>query len=411
MYEDDPQDTVFDVLGTAVFGEHPLGRAIIGRAPVIRDTPVEQIARVPRRALRAELDRRRGRRLGRPRRGGRAGRAHARRPARGRERPAARRGARRTRRRRCASRARTPSRCTSASAPSASRAGTSAASRCACSTRSSAGCPRRGCSRPCARSAGSPTPSTRSPASSPTRARSACTSARGRTTWPPRWSVVGAELARLREEPATEEELHRARENVKARVVLAMESSAARMNRLGGSVLYELPLLELDEIMARIDAVELVGPARAGRRAVGAEPPVGGGHRPGRGRVPRRRGGRLSRGHGGRRGMIRVAVAGAAGRLGQTVCAAVEAAEDLELTGRADPALGTPLAAVLGAADVVVDFTRPDTAVANAREAVQAGVHAVVGHDRLRPRGAARGGRGGERRTSSWRRTSRSAPC
>jgi 4-hydroxy-tetrahydrodipicolinate reductase len=77
--------------------------------------------------------------------------------------------------------------------------------------------------------------------------------------------------------------------------------------------------------------------------------------------------------------MIRVAVAGAAGRLGQTVCAAVEAAEDLELTGRADPALDTPLAGVLGDADVVVDFTRPDTAVANAREAVQAGVHAVVG--------------------------------
>jgi len=77
--------------------------------------------------------------------------------------------------------------------------------------------------------------------------------------------------------------------------------------------------------------------------------------------------------------MIRVAVAGAAGRLGQTVCAAVEAAEDLELTGRADPALDTPLADVLADADVLVDFTRPDTAVANAREAVQAGVHAVVG--------------------------------
>src|SRR3984885_9810363 len=44
MYEDDPQDTVFDVLGVAVFGEHPLGRPIIGRAPVIRDTPVETIA-------------------------------------------------------------------------------------------------------------------------------------------------------------------------------------------------------------------------------------------------------------------------------------------------------------------------------------------------------------------------------
>ena len=49
----------------------------------------------------------------------------------------------------------------------------------------------------------------------------------------------------------------RARENVKARVVLALESSAARMNRLGGSVLYGLPLLEVDEVMARIDAVEL----------------------------------------------------------------------------------------------------------------------------------------------------------
>ena len=77
--------------------------------------------------------------------------------------------------------------------------------------------------------------------------------------------------------------------------------------------------------------------------------------------------------------MIRVAVAGAAGRLGQTVCAAVEAAEDLELTGRADPALDTPLASVLGDADVLVDFTRPDTAVGNAREAVEAGVHVVVG--------------------------------
>jgi 4-hydroxy-tetrahydrodipicolinate reductase len=77
--------------------------------------------------------------------------------------------------------------------------------------------------------------------------------------------------------------------------------------------------------------------------------------------------------------MIRVAVAGAAGRLGQTVCAAVEAAEDLELTGRADPALDTALAAVLGNADVLVDFTRPDTAIPNAREAVSAGVHAVVG--------------------------------
>jgi 4-hydroxy-tetrahydrodipicolinate reductase len=78
-------------------------------------------------------------------------------------------------------------------------------------------------------------------------------------------------------------------------------------------------------------------------------------------------------------GVIRVAVAGAAGRMGATVCEAVQGAEDLELTGRADPALGTALPDVLGDADVVVDFTRPDTALENARACVEAGVHVVIG--------------------------------
>jgi 4-hydroxy-tetrahydrodipicolinate reductase len=76
---------------------------------------------------------------------------------------------------------------------------------------------------------------------------------------------------------------------------------------------------------------------------------------------------------------LRVAVAGAAGRMGQAVVAAVDGADDLELTGRADPALGTSLADVLGDADVVVDFTRPDTALANALECLAAGVHVVIG--------------------------------
>jgi 4-hydroxy-tetrahydrodipicolinate reductase len=77
--------------------------------------------------------------------------------------------------------------------------------------------------------------------------------------------------------------------------------------------------------------------------------------------------------------MIRVAVAGAAGRMGQMVCAAVEGAEDMELTGRADPELGTAVADVLGNADVLVDFTRPDQALGNAQEALAAGVHVVIG--------------------------------
>ena len=77
--------------------------------------------------------------------------------------------------------------------------------------------------------------------------------------------------------------------------------------------------------------------------------------------------------------MIRVAVAGAAGRMGATVCEAVVAAQDMELTGRADPELGTALSEVLRDADVVVDFTRPDTALENARACLDAGVHVVIG--------------------------------
>ena len=77
--------------------------------------------------------------------------------------------------------------------------------------------------------------------------------------------------------------------------------------------------------------------------------------------------------------MIRVAVSGAAGRMGATVCAAVEGAEDMELVGRADPALGTSLQEVLDRAEVVVDFSTPDTALANALACVRAGVHVVIG--------------------------------
>jgi 4-hydroxy-tetrahydrodipicolinate reductase len=77
--------------------------------------------------------------------------------------------------------------------------------------------------------------------------------------------------------------------------------------------------------------------------------------------------------------MIRVAVAGAAGRMGEAVCTAVTEAGDMELSGRADPLLDTTLAQVLQDADVVVDFTRPEVALQNTLECVHAGVHAVVG--------------------------------
>jgi 4-hydroxy-tetrahydrodipicolinate reductase len=77
--------------------------------------------------------------------------------------------------------------------------------------------------------------------------------------------------------------------------------------------------------------------------------------------------------------MINVAVSGAAGRMGETVCRAVEGADDMALVGRADPRLETSLQDVLGDADVVVDFSEPDAALENARACLEAGVHCVMG--------------------------------
>ncbi len=79
--------------------------------------------------------------------------------------------------------------------------------------------------------------------------------------------------------------------------------------------------------------------------------------------------------------MIRVAVSGACGRMGSTTCVAVEAAQDMELVARIDPALGVGLEDVLREQhpDVLVDFSIPSAAVSNVRTAVAAGVHVVVG--------------------------------
>jgi predicted Zn-dependent peptidase len=256
MYEDDPQDTVFDVLGEAVFGEHPLGRPIIGRAPVIRDTPVDQIAEyhsrryVPRQVViaaagsvdhdavvaLAERTARNGM-LGDP--------VGAPDPAPSELVPAIRfqrkdteqchvclggLGLPRGDRRRFAARV-----------LDAIFGGLSS-SRLFQAVREE-----RGLAYSVYSFAGQYTDTGQIGlyvGTRPDNLREAM-------------KVVSAELDRLRENPASEEELVRARENVKARVVLGMESTGARMHRLGGSLLFELPLLDTDEVMARIDAVTL----------------------------------------------------------------------------------------------------------------------------------------------------------
>jgi predicted Zn-dependent peptidase len=68
-------------------------------------------------------------------------------------------------------------------------------------------------------------------------------------------SIIGAELARLRTEPVSADELARAKENVKGRLVLSSESTAARMSRISRATLFELPIDSLDEMLAKVDAV------------------------------------------------------------------------------------------------------------------------------------------------------------
>ena len=68
-------------------------------------------------------------------------------------------------------------------------------------------------------------------------------------------SIIGAELARLRSEPVSAEELARAKENVKGRLVLSSESTAARMTRISRATLFCLPIDSLDEMLAKVDAV------------------------------------------------------------------------------------------------------------------------------------------------------------
>jgi predicted Zn-dependent peptidase len=94
-------------------------------------------------------------------------------------------------------------------------------------------------------------------------------------------SIIGTELQRLRSEPVSAEELSRAKENVKGRLVLSSESTAARMTRISRATLFGLPIDTLDEMLAKVDAIavddltglaaELYGADRLSAACVGRE--------------------------------------------------------------------------------------------------------------------------------------------
>jgi predicted Zn-dependent peptidase len=255
MYEDDPQEKVFDLLGEAVFGKHPLGRAIIGRASVIAETPPGQIGRFHAEryqpaniviAAAGAVDHDEFVELANRAIGSRGDGSKRRPPV------APAPGAARRR----FERKDTEQYHVCLGAPGLARDderrfalrvldnvfGGTSSSRLFQEVRE-----RRGLAYAVYSFTSAYQDSGQVGLYLGTRPDNVKEGL----------AVIGAELDRLREEPATPEELERAKENLKGRVVLALESTGARMNRLGSEILAGMPLLSLDETVARIDAVTI----------------------------------------------------------------------------------------------------------------------------------------------------------
>ena len=101
--------------------------------------------------------------------------------------------------------------------------------------------------------------------------------------------TVGRELVRLVEEPVPDGELQRAKEHLKGRMILGLESTSSRMTRLGKGVLTDTEILSLDELAARIEAVTSEQVLELAAEVYRPAAAVGGGHRGRRGAVRRRR--------------------------------------------------------------------------------------------------------------------------
>jgi len=86
--------------------------------------------------------------------------------------------------------------------------------------------------------------------------------------------IIRSQIADVLEKGIKAEELHRAKEHLKGQLVLSMENTSTRMSRLGKSELVHGEILSLDELIARIDKVELNDVQRVAKRIFLENKPV-----------------------------------------------------------------------------------------------------------------------------------------
>ena len=399
MVEDTPHDLVHDIAAEAVFGGHPLGRPVIGRAEVISTVSRRALAAYHRRALRRRADRRRGGRERPPRPSSSRCSTHARNGV-----AAEPRGAR------SPSGERPPPGSLPAQGHGAvprlpERAGDLADRRAAL---------RRVGPRRDRRRLGvvAPLPG------DPREARDGVLGLQLRVAVRGHGQIgvyVGtrednlaecleiavAELADIAAGNVRADELARAKENLKGRILLSLESTSNRMTRLGKATVTDTPLLGLERDRRGGSRPSRATRSPSSRTSCSRPAALRGRDRPGRGALPGgRRTGQPRAALQGR--LVRVALFGAAGRSGR--CSARRSrrpGHEVVDGGRRGPE----------GCDAAVDFTRPDAVAANVERCLAAGCPGRDRDDRVR-RGRDRRRRAGRRACrASTRRTSRSEPC
>ena len=232
---------------------------------------------------------------------------------------------------------------------------------------------------------------------------SASTSARARRTWRSCVEICVEQIGEIAAGRLRKGELDRAKESLKGRIMLSLESTSNRMSRLGKSLVADTELLTLNADHPEIDAVDedelaelaavLLAPERlsaaaSGRTRIGF-----------RAAVAREPGSRRARGG------VKLAVFGAEGKVGRALVPRARAAGH-EVT---PIEIGDP--PDVRGLDAAVDFTTPEAAPAERPRCARAGRLVRRRHDRLGSGAARRARARSGACASSSRRTSRSARC